>query len=75
VRSLKCPTIGWISSPVSGAAIQRIARLSTSAPRVWKMRLVLAFWSPNPIWIPKKPTHMFQIARPDRRGRTARGGA
>ena len=61
--------IGWTISPVSGAAIHRMASESTSAPSVWKMRLVLAFCRPKPIWMPKKPTHMFQIASRVRRGR------
>src|SRR5690606_41260505 len=65
--------MGWTSRPVRGAAIHRMARLSTSAPRVWKMRLVLAFCRPKPIWMPKKPTHMFQIDHPLRRGRVAVG--
>jgi hypothetical protein len=61
VLSERCPMIGWTISPVIGAAIHRIARLATSAPSVWKMRLTLPFCSSNPIWMPRKPKLLFQI--------------
>ena len=32
-------------------------------PSDWKMRLMFAFCSAKPIWIPKKPNEMFQSPR------------
>lgn len=53
------PITGWTRSPVRGAAIHKAGRSSRLAPSDWKTRLMLAFWSANPIWIPKKPNEMF----------------
>ena len=60
--------IGCTSSPVSGAAINSPAISSTLAPSVSKMRLALAFYSPNANWMPRNPKHMFQICQNDRVG-------
>ena len=60
--------IGCTRRPVTGAASQYRARLSGSAPSVEKMRLVLAFCSAKPNWMPKKPKLMFQSCQNDRRG-------
>jgi hypothetical protein len=38
------------------------------APRVEKIRLVLAFCSAKPNWMPKKPKLMFHSCQNDRRG-------
>src|SRR3954469_1873785 len=50
---------GWTSSPVSGAATHSQERSSIFAPKVWKIRLMFAFCSAKPIWMPKKPKEMF----------------
>ena len=55
--------MGCTTSPVSGAATQSNGSVFMSAPRVWKIRLALAFWSANPNWMPRKPKHMFQICQ------------
>ncbi len=46
----------------------------TLAPSVWKMRLVLTFCSPQTIWTPNNPTHMFQIWKKVSRARVMSGG-
>ena len=48
-RSLQCPTIGWTSRPVIGAAAQRSGSWAVSAPSVWNIRLVLTFCKPQTI--------------------------
>ena len=60
--------IGCTSRPVTGAASQNSARSSGWAPSVEKMRLVLAFCSAKPNWMPKKPKLMFHNCQNDRRG-------
>src|SRR5688500_5952621 len=60
--------IGCTTRPVTGAASQNRASWSGSAPSVEKMRLVLAFCSAKPNWIPKKPKLMFHSCQNDRRG-------
>ena len=65
--------IGCTTRPVSGAAIHRPGSESISAPRVWKMRLTLAFCSAKPNWMPRKPKHMFQICQNESCGLRALG--
>nr|GFB83762.1 hypothetical protein [Tanacetum cinerariifolium] len=60
--------MGCTSRPVVGAAIQRNANLSSCAPIVSKMRLMLPFCSAKPNWIPRKPKLMFQICQKLSRG-------
>src|SRR5690348_16985333 len=68
VRSDQWPINGWTMRPVSGAAIHSAGIASTPAPRVWKIRLTLAFCSAKPNWIPRNPKHMFQICQNDSAG-------
>ncbi|MNY79882.1 hypothetical protein D3C86_2207100 [compost metagenome] len=67
--------IGWTKRPVAGAAIHSMASSLTSAPRVWKIRLVLTFCSPQTIWTPNRPQHMFQICEKDSRALVMRRGS
>src|SRR6476659_4491299 len=60
--------MGCTSSPVSGAAIHNAGRSSTLEPSDWKIRLMFAFWSANPIWMPKNPNEMFHSPASDCRG-------
>ena len=55
VRSDKCPMIGWTKSPVSGAAAHSQDRSSRLEPSDWNTRLMFAFCSAKPIWMPKNP--------------------
>ena len=68
MRSDKWPTIGWIKSPVSGAAIHKAGKSSRLAPSDWKMRLMFALCSAKPTWMPKKPNEMFHNPAGDWRG-------
>jgi len=61
------PMIGWTSNPVSGAATHSPGNFSISSPNDWKMRLMFAFCSAKPIWMPKKPKLTFHMpAKPCR---------
>ena len=60
--------MGCTMRPVSGAATHRMGMSSALAPRLEKMRLVLAFCSAKPNWMPINPKLMFQICQKLRRG-------
>ncbi len=60
--------MGCTSKPVTGAASQNSARSSGLAPRVEKIRLVLAFWRAKPNWMPKKPKLIFHNCQNDSMG-------
>ena len=55
--------MGWTFSPVIGPAIHSAGNAATSAPSVWKIRVVLAFWSAQTIWMPNNAKHMFQMCK------------
>jgi hypothetical protein len=54
--------------PVFGDALHNACKESRIEPSDWKMRLMFAVWSANPIWIPKKPNEMFHKAEIDFHG-------
>src|ERR1700736_230895 len=60
--------MGCTMSPLNGAAIHSTGTCSRLAPRVWKMRLTLAFCRAKPNCRPMKPKHMFQICQNDTNG-------
>src|ERR1700736_3155571 len=60
--------MGCTMSPLNGAAIHSNGTCSRPAPRVWKIRLTLAFWRAKPNCRPMKPKHMFQICQNDSNG-------